>query len=127
VQLLPGMPYSAYRLLIIGVGLAVAVLLYFVVTKTRIGMLVRAGASNREMAMAMGVDIKRLFTLVFGFGAALCAIAGAMLGPILASIHNLTFYQRLVARLRDGVLSGRFDAVCRELLERLAPAPDSPG
>jgi queuine/archaeosine tRNA-ribosyltransferase len=50
-----------------------------------------------------------------------------MLGPILASIHNLTFYQRLVARLRDGVLSGRFDAVCGELLERLEPAPDSPG
>jgi branched-chain amino acid transport system permease protein len=47
-------------------------------------MLVRAGASNREMAIAMGVNIKRLFTIVFGFGAALCAIAGAMLGPILA-------------------------------------------
>ena len=84
VQLLPGMPYSAYRLLIIGVGFAVAVLLYIVVAKTRLGMLVRAGASNREMALAMGVDIKRLFTLVFGFGAALCAIAGAMLGPIFA-------------------------------------------
>jgi queuine tRNA-ribosyltransferase len=54
-------------------------------------------------------------------------LAGEMLGPILASIHNLTFYQRLVARLRDGVLSGRFDAVCGELLERLEPAPDSPG
>ena len=84
VQLVPGMPYSAYRLLIIGVGLAVAVLLYFVVARTRVGMLVRAGASNREMALAMGVNIKRLFTLVFGFGAALCAIAGAMLGPIFA-------------------------------------------
>ncbi len=47
-------------------------------------MLVRAGASNREMATAMGVNIERLFTIVFGFGAALCAIAGAMLGPILA-------------------------------------------
>ena len=84
VQLLPGMPYSAYRLLIIGVGLAVALLLYFVVTKTRVGMLVRAGASNREMALAMGVNINRLFTLVFGFGAALCAIAGALLAPIFA-------------------------------------------
>ena len=84
VELLPGMPYSAYRLLIIGVGLAVAVLLYLVVAKTRVGMLVRAGASNREMALAMGVDIKKLFTLVFGFGAALCAIAGAMLGPLFA-------------------------------------------
>ncbi len=84
VLLLPGMPYSAYRLLIIGVGLVVAVALYYLVAKTRIGMLVRAGASNREMAMAMGVDIKRLFTLVFGFGAALCAIAGALLAPIFA-------------------------------------------
>jgi len=54
-------------------------------------------------------------------------LAGEMLGPILASIHNLTFYQRLVARLRDGVLSGRFDAVCSELLERLEPAPESAG
>ena len=50
-------------------------------------------------------------------------LSGEMLGPILASIHNLTFYQRLVARLRDGVLAGQFDAVCRGLLERLEPAP----
>ena len=84
VQLLPGLAYSSYRLVIIAVGLAVAALLYFAVTRTKTGMLVRAGASNREMAIAMGVNIKRLFTIVFGCGAALCAIAGAMLGPILA-------------------------------------------
>ena len=48
------------------------------------GALVRAGASNREMATAMGVDIRALFTLVFGIGAALCAVAGALLGPLLA-------------------------------------------
>jgi branched-chain amino acid transport system permease protein len=84
VDLFPGMTYSSYRLAIIGVGLAVAALLYVLVTRTRTGMLVRAGASNREMATAMGVNIKRLFTGVFGFGAALCALAGAMLGPILA-------------------------------------------
>jgi queuine tRNA-ribosyltransferase len=54
-------------------------------------------------------------------------VAGEMLGPILASIHNLTFYQRLMARLRDGVLSGRFDAVCSDLLARLEPAPHSAG
>jgi queuine tRNA-ribosyltransferase len=54
-------------------------------------------------------------------------LAGEMLGPILASIHNLTFYQRLVARLRDGVLAGRFDAVCREQLARLEIAPDPAG
>src|ERR1700741_5336839 len=83
-ELLPGLPYSAYRLLIIAVGLAVAALLFVLVTKTRVGMLVRAGASNREMALAMGVNIKLLFTLVFGAGAGLCAVAGAMLAPLLA-------------------------------------------
>ena len=84
VELPGGMRYASYRLAIIGVGAAVAVLLYFLVTKTRVGMLVRAGASNREMAVAMGVNIRRLFTVVFAAGAALCALAGAMLGPILA-------------------------------------------
>jgi branched-chain amino acid transport system permease protein len=58
--------------------------LYLLVAHTRAGMWVRAGASNREMATAMGVDIKRLFTLVFGFGALLCAVAGALLGPLLS-------------------------------------------
>ena len=84
VELLPGMFYPAYRLLIIGVGAAVAALLYLLVARTRIGMLVRAGASNREMALAMGVDVRRLFTLLFGVGAGLCAVAGALLGPLLA-------------------------------------------
>ena len=84
VELPGGMRYASYRLAIISVGAAVAVLLYFLVTKTRAGMLVRAGASNREMATAMGVNIRRLFTAVFALGAALCALAGAMLGPILA-------------------------------------------
>jgi branched-chain amino acid transport system permease protein len=84
VELAQGFSYPAYRLLIIGVGLAVAAALYVAVTRTRVGMLVRAGASNREMATAMGVDIRRLFTAVVGVGAALCALAGTMLGPILA-------------------------------------------
>ena len=84
VELLPDFFYSSYRLFIIGAGMAVAALLYFVVAKTRIGMLVRAGASNREMATAMGVNIKLVFTCLFAFGAVLCALAGALLGPILA-------------------------------------------
>src|SRR5215213_4177200 len=84
VSLPGGLQYASYRLVIIATGMLVAVLLYLLVTKTRIGMLVRAGASNREMAVAMGVDIRRLFTVVFALGAALCALAGAMLGPILA-------------------------------------------
>jgi branched-chain amino acid transport system permease protein len=84
VELLPGLRYPAYRLVIIAVGAAVALLLYLLVAKTRVGMLVRAGASNREMALAMGVNIKTLFTAVFGVGAALCAVAGSMLAPLFA-------------------------------------------
>ncbi|HXJ10412.1 MAG TPA: branched-chain amino acid ABC transporter permease [Burkholderiales bacterium] len=84
IELLPGLFYPAYRLLIIGVGLAVAIFLYVLILRTKIGMLVRAGASNREMALAMGVNIRLLFTLVFGVGAALCALAGALLAPLLA-------------------------------------------
>jgi branched-chain amino acid transport system permease protein len=84
VELPGGIQYASYRLAIIVVGAAVALMLYLLVTKTRIGMLVRAGASNREMAVAMGVDIRRLFTAVFAIGAALCGLAGAMLGPIFA-------------------------------------------
>jgi len=76
--------YPAYRLMIIGVGLAVAVLLYLLVAHTRLGMLVRAGASNREMARVMGVRVRLVFTIVFAIGAALCALAGALLGPLLA-------------------------------------------
>jgi len=84
VELLPGFSYPAYRLFIIGVGLVVAGLLYLLIAHTRVGMQVRAGAANREMAMAMGTNVQRLFTAVFGVGAALCAVAGGMLGPLLA-------------------------------------------
>src|SRR6266700_929843 len=78
-----GVYYPVYRLLIILVALLVALFLYFVVMKTRLGMLIRAGASNREMVGALGVDIKLLFTLVFGLGAALAGLAGLMQAPIL--------------------------------------------
>src|SRR6204780_5321767 len=83
VQILPGVYYPLYRLVIIGVTLAVALGLYIVVMRTRLGMLIRAGASNREMVGALGVNIKLLYTLVFGFGAALAGFAGLMQGPIL--------------------------------------------
>jgi branched-chain amino acid transport system permease protein len=84
VEIIPGLFYPSYRLLIIAVGLAVALVLYLIVSRTRIGMQIRAGASNREMATVMGVDIRKLFTWVFGFGAALSALAGALLGPLMA-------------------------------------------
>jgi branched-chain amino acid transport system permease protein len=84
VELLSGLHYPAFRLVIIGVGLVVAVLLYLLVSHTKLGMLVRAGASNREMARTMGVRVNLVFTIVFAIGAALCALAGAMLGPLFA-------------------------------------------
>jgi branched-chain amino acid transport system permease protein len=82
VELLPGIRYPAYRAVIILVGLAVALLLYVLVSHTRLGMLIRAGASNRTMVGALGVNIRLLYTVVFGFGAALAALGGLMAGPI---------------------------------------------
>ena len=83
VTVLPGVDYSAYKFSIIVVSLVVAVFLYILVMRTRVGMLIRAGASNREMIGALGINIKLLFTLVFGLGAALAGLAGLMQAPIL--------------------------------------------
>ena len=79
-----GFFYPAYRLVIIAFGVAVAGLLYLLVARSRVGMWVRAGAANREMTEALGVNVQGLFTAVFVFGAALCALAGGLLGPLLA-------------------------------------------
>ncbi len=84
IEVLPGVRYPVYRLAIIVVGLAVALSLYLMIARTRIGMLIRAGASNRAMVASLGVNIKLLYTLVFGLGAVLAALAGLMAGPIFA-------------------------------------------
>jgi len=76
------MRYPTYRLFISAVCLVVATLLYWVLTHTRLGMTIRAGASNREMISALGVDVKRLFRIVFALGAALAALAGAVAAPV---------------------------------------------
>lgn len=98
VEIIPGIPYPSYRIAVIGVGLAVALFLYWLFSQTRLGMQIRAGASNRQMAGALGVNIKALYTLVFGLGTLLAGLAGVMAGPILAveagmgeSILILTF------------------------------------
>jgi branched-chain amino acid transport system permease protein len=83
VQIMPGVYYPIYRLVIILVALAVAALLYVLVMHTRLGMLIRAGAANRQMVAALGVNIKLLYTFVFGLGAALAGFAGVMQAPIL--------------------------------------------
>ncbi len=83
VELLPGVYYPLYRAVIIAVALIVAVSLYVLIMRTRVGMLIRAGASNREMVSALGINIKLLYTFVFGLGAALAGLAGLMQAPIL--------------------------------------------
>lgn len=98
VELLPGVHYPVYRLAIILVGVLVALFLYLLFSRTRLGMQIRAGASNREMVAALGVNIRLLYTLVFGLGTMLAALAGIMAAPIFAveagmgeSILILTF------------------------------------
>jgi branched-chain amino acid transport system permease protein len=94
VAIVPGLSYPLYRLAIIAVGLGVALALYLLVMKTRLGMLIRAGASNRTMVGALGVDIALLFTLLFGLGAMLAALSGLLAGPVFS----------VTAGMGDGVL-----------------------
>ncbi|MCZ6591971.1 MAG: branched-chain amino acid ABC transporter permease [Alphaproteobacteria bacterium] len=82
VELVLGIVYPVFRITIIGVGLAVALGLWLLVSHTRIGMLIRAGASNRTMAGALGVNIPMLFTIIFGIGAVLAGLAGLIFAPI---------------------------------------------
>ncbi|MBI2725804.1 MAG: branched-chain amino acid ABC transporter permease [Polaromonas sp.] len=77
-----GFSYSSYRLVVIAAGIVTAILLSLLINRTRFGMWIRAGASDRETAQAMGVNIKLVFTLVFALGAMLCALAGGLLGPL---------------------------------------------
>jgi branched-chain amino acid transport system permease protein len=84
VRLAEGLVYPVWRLVIIAAGLSIAALLYVLVAHTRIGMLVRAGATNAAMVSALGVNIRRLFMIVFGFGAMLAGFAGIMIAPILS-------------------------------------------
>jgi len=84
VVLMPGLLYPVWRMVIIAAGLIVAGGLYVLVNHTRVGMLVRAGADNATMVAALGIDIRRLFMIVFGFGTMLAGFAGVMIAPILS-------------------------------------------
>lgn len=77
-----GISYPLYRLVLIGVGLAIAAGLYLLIAKTRLGIRIRAGESDREMIAALGVNISKLYTIVFALGAALAGLAGALVGAI---------------------------------------------
>ena len=128
VELLSGLNYPVYRLLIILVGLAVAALLWYVVTRTRLGMLIRAGASNRTMVAALGVNIRLLYTIVFGFGAALAGLAGLLAGPIYTAqpgMGELILIQVFVVIVIGGIGSIRgalFGAILVGMVDTLGRA-----
>jgi len=133
VEFIPGVPYPSYRIAVIAVGIIVGLLLYLLFTHTRIGMQIRAGASNREMAGALGVNIRLLYTLVFGLGTLLAGLAGVMAGPILAveagmgeSILILTFVVIVIGgigsirgALAGALLVGLVDTLGRAFLPAL--------
>ena len=110
IQIIPGSIYPLYRAVVIVVGLLVAAGLWYVVARTRLGMLIRAGASNRAMVAALGINIRLLYTVVFGFGAALAGLAGLMAGPIYAvqpGMGDLILIQVFVVIVIGGIGSIR--------------------
>lgn len=84
VYILPDTPYPVYRLVVIGVGLVCAVGIHYLVNRTKVGAMVRAGANNEAMAAALGVNIGLLRRFIFAAGACFAGIAGIMLGPLTA-------------------------------------------
>ncbi|MFZ4652498.1 MAG: branched-chain amino acid ABC transporter permease [Rubrivivax sp.] len=135
-----GLPYPAYRFAIIAVGLVVGAGLYLVIHRTRVGMLIRAGASNPDMVSALGVNIKGLNSVVFALGAALAGLAGLMAGPIVSVQSGMgepililtlvvivtggigsirgAFYGALIVGTVDTVGRAFLPALLREFLER---------
>jgi branched-chain amino acid transport system permease protein len=109
VQLL-GFGYATYRLAIIGVGLGVAAFLYWLINLTRVGMLIRAGATNPAMVSALGVNVRLLNMAIFGLGAALAGLAGLMAGPIFSvqpGMGEPVLIQTLVVIIVGGIGSIR--------------------
>ena len=135
-----GLSYPSYRLAIIVVGLVVGAGLYLLIHRTRIGMLIRAGASNADMVSALGVNIKGLNSLVFALGAGLAGLAGLMAGPIVSVQSGMgepililtlvvivtggigsirgAFYGALIVGIVDTVGRAFLPALLREFLER---------
>ena len=107
---LAGFNYAAYRLAVIAVGLLVAAFLYWLINRTRVGMLIRAGATHAPMVAALGVNIGLLNTLIFGLGAGLAALAGVMAGPIFSvqsGMGETILIQTLVVIIVGGIGSIR--------------------
>jgi branched-chain amino acid transport system permease protein len=141
VMILPGLPFPAYRLAIIGAGLIAGAALYAVISYTKLGMLIRAGASNRIMIDALGVNIKLLYTMVFGLGAALAGFAGLMAAPLLTVESGMGSDMQILAlvviviggvgsirgALVASLLVGVIDTVGRSVLKPMMAAVISQG
>ncbi len=84
VEILPGLPYPLYRLFVTLMAIVISIGLFLLIQHTRIGMLVRAGASDQEMVRSLGVNIKLLYSIIFALGAALAAFAGMLVAPMFA-------------------------------------------
>ena len=105
-----GINYPSYRFAIIVVGLLVAAFLYWLINKTRVGMLIRAGATNASMVSALGINIKLLNTMIFGLGAGLAGLAGLMAAPIISvqsGMGETILIQTLVVIIVGGIGSIR--------------------
>ena len=89
IPLTENLSYPVYRLAISGVCLLLALALYLLIQKTRLGMMIRAGASNRDMVQSLGIDIKLIYTLVFAMGVALAAFAGMINAPLSSVTPNM--------------------------------------
>ncbi len=100
-----GFTYPFYRLIVILAGILVAIGLYIAITRTRVGMRIRAGASNRAMVGALGVNVIALYTIVFGIGAALAGFAGIMIGPI-ESVESGMGEEKLILAIVVIVIGG---------------------
>ncbi|MGE3992392.1 branched-chain amino acid ABC transporter permease [Pseudorhodoplanes sp.] len=135
-----GLPYPSYRFAFIAVGLIVAGALYLLIHKTRMGIVIRAGASNAEMTAALGINVTRLRMFVVGLGAALAGLAGLMASPLVAVQSGMgepilvltliiiviggvgsvrgAFYGALIIGLFDTIGRTLFPTLMRELMER---------
>ncbi len=135
-QLVPGLRYPVYRVAVSVAGVVVAVMLALVVNRTRVGMLIRAGATHQEMVSALGVDIGRLFRLVFGVGAMMAGFAGVLAAPLVSvepgmgdNLLILAFVVIVIGGVGSmrgafvaAVIVGLVDTLGRELITSLAKA-----
>ncbi len=97
--------FPAYRLFVIGAGLLLAAVLYYVNNRTMVGAVIRAGVADREMVRGLGIDIVRVFAIVFAVGVGLAGLSGVVAGPILSAFPGLDF-QVLITTLLVVVVGG---------------------